>query len=157
MARLRSVVRNKDHEEMVQRLSRQSVDGSQTVFATIRELICFSAVLGYQMGKKSPIPDTKRGADVMIEEFVRNDSVDLIYLIAVADTGDTEILKSGPDSDMVSIFEEYVNGGFEILKGWLQQYRDENGFQAILQGLKSNGFIDDETADFETIMESFQF
>ena len=157
MARLRSVVRSKDHEEMVQKLSRQSVDGKQTVFRTIRELLCFSAMLGFQMGEKTPLADNARGEDVMIEEFERNESVDLIYLIAVADTGGTEILKSDSDIDMVLIFEEYINGGFDILKGWLQQYRDEVGFQAILQGLKANGFIDDETADIQTIMDSFKF
>ena len=99
MARLRSVVRSKDHEEMVQKLSRQSVDGKQTVFRTIRELLCFAAMLGFQMGKKAPLAENVRGEDVMIEEFERNESVDLIYLIAVADTGGTEILKSDSDID----------------------------------------------------------
>jgi dnd system-associated protein 4 len=157
MARLRSIVRSKAHEEMVQTLARESVDGKPTVFRTIRELLCFSAMLGFQMGKKVPLADTARGEDVMIEEFDRNESVDLIYLVAVADTGGTEILKSDSDVDMVTIFEEYVNGGFDILKGWLHQYRDPIGFQAILQGLKANGFIDDETADVQTIMDSFKF
>ena len=157
MARLRSVVRSEEHEKMVQNLSRQSVDGKQTVFRTIRELICFAAMLGFQMGKRSTLPDNKRGEDVMIEEFERNESIDLIYLIAVAHTGGTEVLKSDAEIDMVSIFEEYANGGFEILKGWLHKYRDEVGFQAILQGLKENGLIDDETADLQTIMDSVKF
>ena len=157
MPRLRAVVRSKEHEKMIQNLSGQSVDGNQTVFKTIRELICFAAMLGYQMDKRSTLPDNKRGEDVMIEEFQRNESIDFIYLIAVADTGGTEVLKSDAEIDMVSIFEEYANGGFEILKGWLHKYRDAVGFQAILQGLKENDFIDDETADLQTIMDSLKF
>lgn len=157
MARLRSVVRNREHEDMVQKLSRQNDGGTLTVFSTIRELLCFAAMLGFQMDKRTPNLDNKRGEDVMIEEFERNDSIDLIYLIAVAETGGTEVLKSDSEFDMVTIFEEYSNGGFEILKYWLTLYNDEIGFQAILQGLKANNFIDDETTDIETIMNSFSF
>jgi dnd system-associated protein 4 len=157
MARLRAVVRSKEHEDMVQKLARRSVDGKPTVFGTIRELICFAAMLGYQMGQRSIITDKKRGESVMIEEFNRNDTVDLIYLVAVADTAGTEVLKSDAEIDMVSIFEEYANGGFEILKAWLHRYQDQTGFQAILQGLKENGFIDNETVDMQTILESFKF
>lgn len=152
MARLRSVVRSRDHEDMVQRLSATSVDGTPTVFKTIRELLCFAAMLGFQMGKSSP--PSVRGEDVLIEEFNRNNSVDYIYLIAVAHTGDTEILKAESDIDMISIFEEYINGGLSVINGWLVQYRDEQGFGAILQGLKENGFIKDDIADLQTIIDN---
>lgn len=155
MIRLRSVVRNKQHEQMVQQL--KTPDEGKGVFGTFRELMCFAAVLGYQMGRRTSIPDNSRGPDIMIEEFNRNDSVDLIYLMAVAESKSADILKSDSEIDMVTIFEEYANGGLEIIKSWMTQYNDPIGFQAILQGLKSNGFIDDETAKIEDIMETFKF
>ena len=157
MNRLRSVVRGKSHEEMVQKLARNSADGSQTVFQTIRELLCFAAMLGFQKKKRSKIHANERGEDVMIEEFERVNAVDYIYCIAVAETGGMEILKADSEEDMVTIFEEYINGGLEILKGWKTKYNDEIGQRAILQGLKNEGFIDDDTVDLKTIMDSFEF
>ena len=155
MAKIGGIRRSKSIDKsIVEPLARQA--GVVTPFATIRELLCFAAMLGFAMDKRKKIPPGEV-EDVARQQFEDNDSDDYIYLIGVAASGSLEILKDGNEEELRTIFEEYAQGGLDIIAAWMSQYNDPKGFQAIVRGLYQNGFIDQETIQPEELLESLQF
>ena len=153
---LRNVNRSEKYEiSIVQKLTNDP-EGNN-VFPTIRELLCFAAMLGYALGKKNKFPENYKKNDVSWAQFLANESDDYIYLIAVADTKSTECLKSEPVIDLVDIFEEYINGGFEVILSWFSKYSNQNGLKAIVSGLFDEGFINSENISKEEIVKSLSF
>ena len=153
---LRNVNRSEKYEiSIVQKLTNDP-EGNN-VFPTIRELLCFAAMLGYALGKKHKFPENYKKHDVSWAQFLANESDDYIYLIAVADTKSTECLKSEPVIDLVDIFEEYINGGFEVILSWFSKYSNQNGLKAIVSGLFDEGFINSENISKEEIVKSLSF
>lgn len=153
---LRNVNRSDKYEiSIVQKLTNDA-EGNN-VFPTIRELLCFAAMLGYALGKKNKFPENYKKHDVSWAQFLANESDDYIYLIAVGDTKSTECLKSEPVIDLVDIFEEYINGGFEVILSWFSKYSNQNGLKAVVSGLFDEGFINSENISKEEIVKSLSF
>ena len=156
MGLLRNVHRSHVHEEFVQSMIREAGDVPPP-FGTIRELLCFAAVLAFQMGEFDKLDRSKGSEDIQINVFENNNSDDIIYTLAVAHSKNTDVLKSDSEVDMVDIFEGYANAGLKILKSWGTRYRSQNYIQAIIQGLYDNKFINDETATREEIIHAVSF
>jgi dnd system-associated protein 4 len=154
---LRNVNRSEEHEDFVQSLAREGDGSIPSAFATIRELLTFAAVLAFQMEEFEPINKANGSQDIDINVFKNNDSDDYIYTLAVAHTKSADVLKASSDVDMVEIFEGYANAGLTILKSWVTQYRSQNGFQAIVQGLHDNGFIEEDTLTRENLIDAIKF
>jgi dnd system-associated protein 4 len=153
---LRNVNRSEKYEASIVQKLVNDPDG-KNVFPTIRELLCFAAMLGYALGKKIKFPENFKKNDVSWAQFVANDSDDYIYFIAVCDTKSTDCLKSNPNFDLVDVFEEYINGGFEVISTWFLKYSNQNCLKAIISGLYDEGFIDNQNIDRESIMKSISF
>ena len=158
MARLKNINRSKKHEDLVQRLTAEKhPETDKTLFTTIRELLCFAAMLGYAEKRRVSL-DQKYGVeDVSYQQFEANDANDYIFIIALAETGSTDIFKADSKIDMVEIFEEYANGGIEIIKSWMNQYRDEFGSKAIVQGLFDKKYIENDKIDRDKLISSISF
>lgn len=140
-----NINRSRTHEEMVQRLAMQKLPNTErTLFPTIRELLCFAALLGYSEKRRVPIDKEKGVEDVSYQQFERGDAEDLIYLIALAETRDPEILKDGEESRCAEIFEEYANGGLHILGEALRRGGGEYPDRDILELLKEHGYLNKE-------------
>lgn len=115
-SRAPNINRSRTHEDMVQRLTKQKLpESDRTLFPTIRELLCFAALLGYSEKRRIPLDKDKGVEDVSYQQFERGDAEDLIFLIALAETKDPEVLKDGEESRCAEIFEEYANGGLHII------------------------------------------
>lgn len=145
-----NINRSRVHEDMVQRLATQKLPGSErTLFPTIRELLCFAALLGYSENRRLPLDKDKGVEDVSYQQFERGDAEDLIYLIALADTKDPEILKDGGESKCAEIFEEYANGGLQIIHEAMLRGGGEYPDRDILELLKEQGYLnsDEEEPD----------
>ncbi len=141
--RLPNIHRSKKHEAMVQRLCMEKEGGmTKQLFPTIREFMCFCALLGYALSRRREL-DKSYGPheDIAGAQFDRGDSEDIVFMIALADSRDTDILRLGREADAVAIFEEYAFGGMEIVNDWLLQNGGEAPDSAILAGLKQHGFI----------------
>ncbi len=70
---------------------------------------------------------------------------DLIYLIALAAERDAEILRDENEERMYQIFEEYAEGGFEILEQWMREKPDDvNGDEAILAAFSKHNLLEKE-------------
>jgi dnd system-associated protein 4 len=151
---MRSIKRSKQFEPLVRQLAESGhSEVGRPIFPTMRELICFAAVLGFEKQRKKDLDHATIEIDGRTFEN-HQQSIDLIYLISLADERDVEILREDKEDAAISIFEQYAQGGFEILASWLAaKPEDENGDQAILMALSREGFlglardVDSATAD----------
>ena len=77
-SRAPNINRSRIHEEMVQRLAMQKLpDTDRTLFPTIRELLCFAALLGYSEKRRIPLDRDKGVEDISYQQFERGDAEDL--------------------------------------------------------------------------------
>lgn len=140
-----NINRSRKYEDLVQLLASQKLSGAdRPLFPTIRELLCFAALLGYSEGRRVPLDRSEGVEDVSYQQFERGDAEDLIYLIALADSRDPEILKDGEEGRCAEIFEEYANGGFGVLKDLMLRTGGENPDREILELLRAKGYLVDD-------------
>ena len=159
MKHLKPVKRSKTFDQMVETLSKSNQGGSK-LFTTIRELMCFAAMLGFAEGKRVPLSNNFGTEDISYQQFEFNNSNDFIYLIAVAEAGNTDVLKSDSDFDLVEVFEEYANGGLEIISGWMHEFSDSFGQRALINGLIQNEYLvieEGQEVTAEQIKAAIQF
>lgn len=151
-----NINRSRQYEDMVQLLAAQKLpDSDRSLFPTIRELLCFAALLGYSEKRRVPLDRSKGVEDVSYQQFERGDAEDLIYLIALADTHDPEVLKDGEEGRCAEIFEEYANGGLGVIKDALLRSGGEDPNRAILELLQSKGYIEDGQSEADLSSISF--
>ncbi len=147
-SRAPNINRSRIHEDMVQRLAMQKLPNTnRTLFPTIRELLCFAALLGYSEKRRIPLDKDEGAEDISYQQFERGEAEDLIYLIALAETKDPEILKDGEESRCAEIFEEYANGGLNIIDEALRRGGGEYPDRDILEMLKERAYLDADEAE----------
>lgn len=92
-------------------------------FQTYVEVLVFAAALGVKHKKRTIVEEvSKRDPDPIPQEHFISRGYDLIIkVLAVTDTKTLSILSSN-DSEVayIEIFEEYANGGLEILQSELR-------------------------------------
>lgn len=139
---MRTIRRSKKYEGLVRQLAEAvHPHAGRPIFPTMRELMCFAAVVGFDCERKKPLETTTMEIDGRTFEN-HQQSLDLIYLIALADAKDAEVLREDSEDQCLSIFEQYAEGGFEELSAWLKERpEDENGDSAVLVGLQKRGFL----------------
>lgn len=89
-------------------------------FQTYADIIVFAAALGAKRKKRVPLEEiSKRDPlPIGIEIFVSRGYDVAIKLLAIAETKDVNIISpndENAESQRIQIFEEYANGGLEIL------------------------------------------
>lgn len=118
-------------------------------FPTIKALQCYAAMVGFEQERRVPL---EKGENENIEWHTFNNDgyTDYIYLIALAETKSLGVLRydvensdsGGFSEDMVKIFEEYANGGFQILQSWLDKSPgDPYGAKAMIAGIQKAGYL----------------
>ncbi len=109
----------KDKASLVQQLL--DYQGTTGPFQTYADAIAFAAALGSKWQKRVPLGtiSTSEPAPISLEIFISRGYDTTIKLLALAETGDPKILSSfhpEKESERIQIFEEYANGGLEILQ-----------------------------------------
>jgi dnd system-associated protein 4 len=107
-----------DKAEFVKKLSTRG--NSQGLFLTYSDILTFAGAIGFRHKKRVPFDKfSRKDPDGVLQEQFKNSAV--ISLIALAETKDPNILVSTDEADLqrVKIFQEYANGGFEILQNEL--------------------------------------
>ncbi len=139
---MRAIKRSKRHESMVRQLAETShPHAGRPIFPTMRELMCFAAALGFENDRKKPLETTTMEIDGRTFEN-HQQSLDLIYLLALADARDAEVLRDEHEEKCLEIFEQYAEGGFEEISAWLKERpEDENGDAALLDALRKRKFL----------------
>ena len=105
---------SEDKAELVRNL--RSAQGHTGPFRTYADVVSFAAVVGFNGSRKVPLASySRKEPDPVPQEQFRN--ANIIGLVALADTQDPAILRDDDECDRrrVEIFQEYVNGGLEIL------------------------------------------
>ncbi|BAY90011.1 MULTISPECIES: DNA phosphorothioation-associated protein 4 [unclassified Tolypothrix] len=113
----------KDKAELVKALT--SSDGETGPFQTFADVIVFAAALGVKHKKRVALGEISKRepSPIRLESFasVGNDVV--IKLLGIAETQDINILSAYEEeyeTQRNHIFEEYANGGLEILQNELR-------------------------------------
>lgn len=141
-ARAPNINRSQVYEEIVQRLAGQPLpDADRRLFPTIRELLCFAALLGFSENRRLPLDRTQGTEDISYQQFERGDAENLIYLIALASEQNTNVLREGNEGQCAEIFEEYANGGMAIIKDSLLRAGGEYPDRALMTLLKERGYL----------------
>jgi dnd system-associated protein 4 len=94
-------------------------------FQTYADVVAFAAALGVRRKKRSPLGkiSTKEPAPIDLDIFVSRGYDLAIKLIAIAQTKEAKIISPSDlasEAERVHIFEEYANGGLEILRDELR-------------------------------------
>ncbi|NJM59243.1 MAG: DNA phosphorothioation-associated protein 4 [Oscillatoriales cyanobacterium RU_3_3] len=109
----------KDKAELVKSLTLS--DNKSGPFQTYADVIAFAAALGNKRKKRSPLGEISKRepGSIDVDIFVSRGYDLAIKLIAIAETKNPQIL-SHLDGELetkrLQIFEEYANGGLEILR-----------------------------------------
>jgi dnd system-associated protein 4 len=113
----------KDKADLVKALT--SSDSSTGTFQTFADVIVFAAALGAKHKKRVPLGEISKRepSPIRLEYFasVGNDVV--IKLLGMTETQDINVLslyEEEYETQRNSIFEEYANGGLEILQNELR-------------------------------------
>jgi dnd system-associated protein 4 len=142
---MRAIKRSEKFEDLVRKLAiEEHPVTKKSIFSTIRELMCFAAILGFENNRRNKLHDSTNETDGRI--FLNSQqSLDLIYLIALAAEKDAEILREENEEKMFQTFEEYAQGGFEILDQWMKEKpEDPFGNEAILAAFSKYNLLERE-------------
>lgn len=113
----------KDKADLVKALT--ASEGSTGPFPTYADVMVFAATLGMKRRKRVSLGEISRNepSPISFEIFVSR-GYDLVFkLLAIAQTKDTKILypnEPTTEEKRTQIFEEYANGGLEILRDELR-------------------------------------
>ncbi|NEP09385.1 MAG: DNA phosphorothioation-associated protein 4 [Symploca sp. SIO2C1] len=138
----------KDKADLVQALTASKETTGP--FQTYADVVVFAAALGVQ-GKKRVSLGTiskKEPAPIGLEIFVSRGYDLVLKLIAIAETKDTKIISPSDraaQEKRIRIFEEYANGGLEILRDELRGAVDYS--EQLLLLLSAQRFREEVTED----------
>lgn len=110
---LRRIQRDATFEPLIQHLC----GGDNPCFDEIWKLILFCALLGKTRGRRLPLRDRKQSNSMRHEVFSNSPLwPGVMHLFSVMETRDSLQLRSEHWEDSLGLFEEYANGGLEILE-----------------------------------------
>jgi dnd system-associated protein 4 len=104
----------KDKTDLVDKLVK-SEERSYGALSSRADVLTFCAVLGFRKGKREPVAESAN--DIRYDVF-RNRGHDFVFdVLALAETEDPGVLENTSEAqkERNRIFEEYANGGLEIL------------------------------------------
>jgi dnd system-associated protein 4 len=108
----------KDKAELVKSLIASTENNSP--FQTYADVILFAAVLGAKKKQRTPLGEIskKEPGPISIEIFIARGYDPVMKLIAIAATENINVIspdRSDFEQQRIQIFEEYANGGLELL------------------------------------------
>lgn len=123
--------------------------GGVKVFPNYMELFLFAAMVGYEGGKREELDPKSRDIEIKDHTFSKNDG--LVYLLALNEKEDGEILRDNNEAECWRIVEEYANGGFGLIEEWLvDSPSDTDGVNTVLRKIKEQAIRISKT-DLEKI------
>jgi len=107
----------------------------QKILPSYRDLMVFSAMIGFHNNKKIPVND--RAFEIPQRVFESNEADAYVYLCALQDQKEGEIFREKNENECWKIFESYANSGLEIIDTWLlDSPGDIDGVDTILNEMK---------------------
>jgi len=141
----------KDKAQLVKDLT--SSDGGTGPFQTFADVVVFAAALGAKHKKRVPLGEISKRepSPIRLEYFATMGHDILIKLLGITETQDINILSLDEEqyeTQRHHIFEEYANGGLEILQNELRGAVDySERLLLILSYERTNTEQEDEEFD----------
>lgn len=141
----------KDKADLVKALI--SSDGGNGPFRTFADVIVFAAALGVKYKKRVPFQEVSKREPVPIrlETFISLGYDIVIKLISITETNDIQILSPHEEEfekQRNEIFEEYANGGLEVLQGELRGSIDYS-YTLLLFLISDKNNKNEESGEFD--------
>ncbi|OUL33917.1 DNA phosphorothioation-associated protein 4 [Nostoc sp. 106C] len=140
----------KDKADLVKALT--SSDGGTGPFQTFADVIVFAAALGAKHKKRVPLGEISKREPSPIgqEHFLIKGYDQIIKLLAIVEEKELDILSVDNEkyeNQRLRLFEEYANGGLEILQNEMRGAVDYS--ERLLLVLSSARFQQDQQAEFD--------
>jgi len=121
------------------------------IFPTYKDALVFAAALGFRRQNRQPF--TKSSEPIDLDIFRGDFDSTIMNVIAIEDSGNPKMIAPSSEPERIKCFEEYANGGLEILKReiWdVKQDVREGLLSLIHQEESERTILDDITglADF---------
>lgn len=129
------VRRSKKFEATLQKLGGKDAK----LFPTLREAMSFCAVLGYKERRRLPLDQNAGTEDIAGAQYQLNEAVDILFALALAESKNSDILRPDRERECIQIYEEYANGGLELVQSWIDRFADVDVDEAVWRGLASIG------------------
>ena len=129
------VKRSKAFEATLQKLGGKDA----SMFPTLREALTFCAMLGYKERRRLSLDPSVGTEDIAGAQYQLNDAVDVLFALALAEAKTSDILRPDREKDCVQIYEEYANGGLDLVQSWIDRFADVSVEDAVWRGLNSIG------------------
>ena len=84
------------------------------VFPTFKDALVFAVALGFRRGNRKSFQKSSEPID--LEVFRGDFDRTIMSMIAIEENGDPKMLAPSNEAERVLCFEEYANGGLEIMK-----------------------------------------
>jgi dnd system-associated protein 4 len=134
----------KDKAELVKALTDD--DNKEGPFSTYADVLAFAAALGAKRRQRIPVQQAakREPSPIPTEIFVSRGYDFLFKLLAIVELGDPNIISpTDPNAEAQrgQIFEEYANGGLEVLREELRgaiDYSDKLGLLLIGERFKED-------------------
>jgi dnd system-associated protein 4 len=155
---MRSLRLESEYEPMVRQFAEKThPDSRKSIFPTMREFMCFAAVVGFHEGKRTPLKGDTFEIDARIFQNSQQ-AIDLLYLIALAGSRDVNILREERDDELTAIFEEYANGGLAKIADWIRDRPDDvNGDKALLTAFEKADLLEEKDTNLSSLAGDVQF
>lgn len=141
----------KDKAELVRSLT--EIEGKTGPFQTYADVIAFAALLGRRRKKRIPVDGVSKRdpGPISMEVFISRGYDAIIKLVAITETQNPKLLSPfelEAEEQRALIFEEYANGGLEILETQIRG--SVNYTERILLFLqREHQTIDGEDGEFD--------
>lgn len=133
------IMRASDKEELIQDLMNERVG----IFKEIWRLLLFAAQVGVQHRRREALKATDPGKGIDQSTFGNAGSwPGILYLIGVAEVGDSGILSGSAEGDdqRILLFQEFANGGLSVLREFFTgRSVDFDGVIAFIQSNQRGG------------------
>ncbi|WP_413479523.1 hypothetical protein [Vibrio hibernica] len=114
------------------------------VFNTVKELMVFAALIGYQEDEYHPLNTKANTTPISLDTYATTNHDAYIFLLALAKNPSLDILKDESLKDAIAIFEGYCNGGLKIIDSWVMNNISEPLITNVLFKQTLNYLIEHE-------------
>lgn len=110
-----NVYRERKYEHIIQKLVENK---DSAIFKFNKDLMVFAAMVGHYFNKRLPIANYTDSISIILGTYASTQDDGFIYLMALMNNKNATCLKDQHLSQSVKIFEEYCNGGLDLINDW---------------------------------------
>ncbi|MED5603135.1 MAG: hypothetical protein VX935_12025 [Pseudomonadota bacterium] len=110
---------HEEYRDLVDKLAREKPSfATRPIFSTLLDLGVFCALLGYHENRRREVPPQQQGNAITESAFLNLDKESVVFLLALQEKKTGDILREKSETECWDIFQDYMNGGFEVLQEW---------------------------------------